>query len=71
MYGHNTYAQCNSYIDSNAKFLADFASAFSTMSSAGYTVDGGQLKLSDGTSYKGNNGQLGNIYSVAVDRFWA
>jgi len=53
------------------KFLADFAKAFALMTSAGYMVDGGQLKLSDGTSYKGNNGQLGNIYSVAVDAFWS
>jgi len=71
VYGHNTYAQCIAYIESNAKFLADFASAFSAMSSAGYSVNGGQLMLSDGSSYQGNNGRLGQIFSVSVDRFWA
>ena len=71
VYNHNTYAQCVEYIESNAKFLAHFASAFSTMSTAGYSVNGGQLKLFDGSSYKGNSGKLGKLFSVSVDRFWA
>ena len=71
VYGHNTYAQCLGYIESNAKFLLDFASAYSAMSTAGYKVNNGNLKLSDGSSYRGNNGRLGKVFSVTVDKFWA